>query len=186
MEMYYAKGFNLRIKMIGAALIMTVMLVVVGGLGLRSLSQVMDAIQETQAVVKDNSALGKTLQAHHEKTQKVYRQYQLITIGGILAAIIVPIAIAIYFVRTVSNPLNRLAGTMQRVAEGDLTATLYTDRRDEVGQAIGALNVLVDEFHESMLQVSQAAESVASGSMELSSAAEQLSSSAQEQASSLE
>lgn len=73
MEMYYAKGLNLRVKMIGAALIMTVMLVVVGGLGLRSLSQVMDAIQETQAVVKDNSALGKTLQAHHEKTQKVYR-----------------------------------------------------------------------------------------------------------------
>lgn len=186
MEMYYAKGFNLRVKMIGAALIMTVMLVVVGGLGLRSLSQVMDAIQETQAVVKDNSALGKTLQAHHEKTQKVYRQYKTITIGGILAAIIVPIAIAIYFVRTVSNPLNRLVGTMQRVAEGDLAASLFTDRRDEVGQAIGALNVLVDEFHESMLQVSQAAESVASGSMELSSAAEQLSSSAQEQASSLE
>ncbi|BAV33788.1 chemotaxis protein [Sulfuricaulis limicola] len=186
MEMYYAKGLNLRVKMIGAALIMTIMLVVVGGLGLRSLSQVMDAIQETQAIVKDNTALGKTLQAHHEKTQMVYRQYQMITIGGILAAIIVPIAIAIYFVRTVSNPLNRLVGTMQRVAEGDLTATLYTDRRDEVGQAIGALNVLVDEFHESMLQVSQAAESVASGSMELSSAAEQLSSSAQEQASSLE
>ena len=186
MEMYYAKGLNLRVKMIGAALIMTIMLVVVGGLGLRSLSQVMDSIEATQAVVKDNSALGKTLQAHHEKTQKVYRQYQLITIGGILAAIIVPIAIAIYFVRTVSNPLNRLVGTMQRVAEGDLTATLYTDRRDEVGQAIGALNVLVDELHESMLQVSQAAESVASGSMELSSAAQQLSSSAQEQASSLE
>jgi methyl-accepting chemotaxis protein len=186
MEMYYAKGFNLRVKMVTAALVMTIMLVVVGGLGLRSLSQVMDSIQATQAVVKDNSTLGKTLQAHHEKTQKVYRQYQLITIGGILAAIIVPIAIAFYFVRTVSNPLNRLVGTMQRVAEGDLTATLYTDRRDEVGQAIGALNVLVDEFHESMLQVSQAAESVASGSMELSSAAEQLSSSAQEQASSLE
>jgi methyl-accepting chemotaxis protein len=186
MEMYYAKGFNLRVKMIGAALIMTVMLVVVGGLGLRSLSQVMDSIEQTQAVVKDNSALGKTLQTHHEKTQKVYKQYQMITIGGILAAIIVPIAIAVYFVRTVSNPLNRLVGTMQRVAEGDLTASLYTDRRDEVGQAIGALNVLVDEFHESMLQVSQAAESVASGSMELSSAAEQLSSSAQEQASSLE
>src|SRR5512134_436485 len=112
MEMYYAKGLNLRVKMIGAALIMTVMLVVVGGLGLRSLSQVMDSIEATQAVVKDNSALGKTLQAHHEKTQKVYRQYQLITIGGILAAIIVPIAIAIYFVRTVSNLLNRLLGPM--------------------------------------------------------------------------
>ena len=186
MEMYYAKGLNLRIKVIAAALAMTLMLAVIGGLVLHSLSQLMDSIEETQTVVKGNSALGKTLQAHHEKIQKVYKQYQLITVGGILAAIIVPIAIAIYFVRTVSDPLNRLVGAMQRVSEGDLTATLYTDRRDEVGQAIGALNVLVDEFHESMIQVSQAAESVASGSMELSSAAEQLSSSAQEQASSLE
>ncbi|MCR4346004.1 MAG: methyl-accepting chemotaxis protein [Sulfuricaulis sp.] len=186
MEMYYAKGFNLRVKMVAAALLMTLMLVAIGGLGLRSLSQVMDSNQVTQSYVKDNSALGKSLQEHHERTKSVYRQYQLITIGGILAAIIVPIAIAFYFVRTVSNPLNRLVGAMHRVSEGDLTATLYTDRRDEVGQAIGALNVLVDEFHESMIQVSQAAESVASGSMELSSAAEQLSSSAQEQASSLE
>ena len=186
MEMYYAKGFNLRVKMIAAALLMTLMLVAIGGLGLRSLSQVMDSIQVTQSYVSDNSSLGKTLKEHHERTKSVYRQYQLITIGGILAAIIIPIAIAFYFVRTVSNPLNRLVGAMHRVSEGDLTATLYTDRRDEVGQAIGALNVLVDEFHESMIQVSQAAESVASGSMELSSAAEQLSSSAQEQASSLE
>ncbi|MCR4301956.1 MAG: methyl-accepting chemotaxis protein [Sulfuricaulis sp.] len=186
MEMYYAKGFNLRIKMIAAALMMTLMIVVIGALGLRSLSQVMDSIQETQSYVKDNSSLGKSLQAHHERTKSVYRQYQLITIGGILAVIIVSIAIAIYFVRTVSNPLNRLVGAMHRVSQGDLTATLYTDRRDEVGQAIGALNVLVDEFHESMIQVAHSAESVASGSMELSSAAEQLSSSAQEQASSLE
>ncbi|MDH3513551.1 MAG: methyl-accepting chemotaxis protein [Gammaproteobacteria bacterium] len=186
MEMYYAKGFNLRVKMIAAALVMTLMLAAIGGLGLRSMSQIMDSIEETQSIVKDNSALGKSLQSHHERTKAVYRQYQLITVGGILAAIIIPIAIAIYFVRTVSDPLNRLVGAMQRVSSGDLTATLYTDRRDEVGQAIGALNVLVDEFHESMIQVAHSAESVASGSMELSSAAEQLSSSAQEQASSLE
>ncbi len=186
MEMYYAKGLNLRIKMVAAALIMTVMLIVGGALGLRSLSLVMDSIEEAQASAKDNPAMMLSLQASHEKAMSVYRQYRLITIGSVLAAVIVPIGIAIYFVRTVSGPLNRLVGAIQRVSQGDLTVSLFTDRRDEVGQAIGALNVLVDEFHESMLQVSQAAESVASGSQELSSAAEQLSSSAQEQASSLE
>ncbi|MHB8623687.1 MAG: methyl-accepting chemotaxis protein [Sulfuricaulis sp.] len=186
MEMYYAKGLNLRIKMVAAALIMTAMLVGGGVLGLRSLSQVMDTLAEVHVTAKDSQALVKTLQASHEKAQAVYRQYQLITIGGVLAALIVSIGIAIYFMRTVSTPLNRLVGAIQRVSQGDLTVSLFTDRRDEVGQAIGALNVLVDEFHESVLQVSRAAESVASGSQELSSAAEQLSSSAQEQASSLE
>ncbi len=186
MEMYYAKGLNLRIKMVAAALIMTIMVVAGGMLGLQSLSQVMDSLEQTNVSVKDSAALAKTLQPHYEKAQAVYKQYRLITIGSVLIALIVPIAIAIYFVRTVSDPLNRLVGAIQRVSQGDLTVSLFTDRRDEVGQAIGALNVLVDEFHESMLQVSQAAESVSSGSQELSSAAEQLSSSAQEQASSLE
>lgn len=186
MEMYYAKGLNLRIKMVAAALIMTIMVVAGGMLGLRSLSQVMDSLEQANVSVKESATAAKTLQTPYEKAQAVYKQYRLITIGGILIALFVSIAIAIYFVRTVSDPLNRLVGAIQRVSQGDLTVSLFTDRRDEVGQAIGALNVLVDEFHESMLQVSQSAESVSSGSQELSSAAEQLSSSAQEQASSLE
>ncbi|MHB8536349.1 MAG: methyl-accepting chemotaxis protein, partial [Sulfuricaulis sp.] len=186
MEMYYAKGINLRIKMIAAALIMTAMLIGGGILGLKSLSQVMNPLNGMHEFIKKSPAVAKTLEPQYEKAQAVYRQYRLITIISSLAAIIVPIGIAFYFVRTVSDPLNRLYGAMQRVSQGDLTVSLQTDRRDEVGQAIGALNVLVYEFHESMLQVSQAAESVASGAQELSSASEQLSSSSQEQASSLE
>jgi len=186
MEMYYAKGLNLRVKMLSAALIITIMLIAGGVLGLRSLSQVMDSVEETRVSVKDDTALANAFQRHYEKVQAVYKHYRLITIGSMLVALIAPLAIAIYFNRTVSGPLSRLVGAMQRVSGGDLTTSLHTTRRDEVGQAIGALNVLVDELHESMQRVSHAAESVASGSQELSSAAEQLSSSAQEQASSLE
>ncbi len=186
MEMYYAKGLNLRIKMIAAAILMTLMVLCGGILGLRSLAQVMGPLEEMQSAVKESPALAKTIAPQYEKAQAVYQKYRLITIGGFVTALIMSVGIAIYFIRTVSEPLNRLVGAIQRVAQGDLTVSLFTDRRDEVGQAIGALNVLVDEFHESMLQVSRAAESVASGSQELSSAAEQLSSSAQEQASSLE
>jgi len=186
MEMYYAKGINLRVKMIAAALIITAMFIGGGILGVRSLSQVMGLLDGMHAYLQSNPVVAKSIEPQYVQAQTTYRQYQQITIISALAALIVPIGIAFYFVRTVSNPLNRLVGTMQRVSQGDLTASLYTDRRDEVGQAIGALNVLVYEFHESMLQVSQAAESVASGAQELSSAAEQLSSSSQEQASSLE
>jgi methyl-accepting chemotaxis protein len=186
MEMYYAKGVNLRVKMIAAAILMTLLVLGGGILGLRSLAQVMSPLDEIQVLVKDNTALASSVAPQYEKAQAVYQKYRLITIVVVLVALIVGVGIAIYFIRTVSEPLNRLVGAMQRVANGDLTVTLFTDRRDEVGQAIGALNVLVDEFHESMLHVSRAAESVASGSQELSSAAEQLSSSAQEQASSLE
>jgi methyl-accepting chemotaxis protein len=186
MEMFYAKGLNLRTKMIAAAIIMTLIMLAGGILGLRSLAQMMAPLEEAQTILKNNVELNKSIVPLHDKAMAEYRKYRLIMIGGVMLALIISVGIAIYFMRTVSNPLNRLAGAMQRVAQGDLTATLFTDRRDEVGQAIGALNVLVDEFHESLLLVSHAADSVSSGSQELSSAAEQLSSSAQEQASSLE
>ncbi|MEK7716794.1 MAG: methyl-accepting chemotaxis protein, partial [Pseudomonadota bacterium] len=93
---------------------------------------------------------------------------------------------AVYFIRTVSNPLNKLAEGLQRASQGDLTVSIFSTRRDEIGYAIMSLNMLLDELNQHMLGLAQAAEAVASGSQELSSAAEQLSSSAQEQASSLE
>ncbi len=186
MEMYYAKGINLRVKMIAAALMMTIMLAAGGMLGLRSLTQVMDSLEQTQVSVKDNTSLSKAFAPHYEKTKAIYQQYRLVLLGALIFAVVAPIAIAVYFIRTVSGPLSRLVGAMQKISQGDLTVSLFTDRRDEVGQAIGAMNVLVDELHESMVRVAHAADSVASGSQELSAAAEQLSSSAQEQASSLE
>jgi len=186
MEMYYAKGINLRVKVIATALIITAIIVGGGILGLRSLSQVMGLLDGMHAYLQSNPVVAKSIEPQYLEAQTMYRHYQQITIFSSLVALFVPIIIAFYFVRTVSNPLNRLVGAMQRISQGDLTVSLQTERRDEVGQAIGALNVLVYEFHESMQQVSQAAESVTSGAQELSSAAEQLSSSSQEQASSLE
>ncbi len=187
MEMYYAKGINLRKKIVGAAAIISLLLVIGGSIGLYNLSEIMQHTQEVYAQLQKNNAKeAVAYAAEYAQLKKANLTIQAITTGGILFCIACCVVFAVYLIRTVSNPLNKLVDVLQRVAQGDLTATLRTDRRDEVGQAIGALNVLVDEFHESMIQVSQAAESVASGSQELSSAAEQLSSSAQEQASSLE
>jgi methyl-accepting chemotaxis protein len=191
MEMYYAKGINLRTKIIGASAIISLLLLIGGSIGLYNLSRIMQYTEGAteRAYVQLQKEDPKAAAAYPSELAQVKKAnliIQVITGGGILFCIALSVGITIYFIRTVSAPLSKLAKALQRVSEGDLTVSLFTERRDEVGQAIGALNMLVDEFHESMLQVSQAAESVASGSQELSSASEQLSSSAQEQASSLE
>ena len=186
MEIYVGKRVNLRVKLIAAAIVLTTLLIVAGGLGLLSLSQVMGSLDDVRTSFKNNPALVNALQLSYKKAEAIYRQYQILTVGGVLVAITIPIAIVIYFIRTVFDPLNGLVKAMRRVSEGDLTVSLATDRKDEIGQILGALNVLVDAIHESMVQVSQAAESVTNRSQELNSAADQLSSSAQEQASSLE
>jgi methyl-accepting chemotaxis protein len=191
MDMFYAKGIKLHSKIIGGAAGLSLLMLVGGGFGLYNLHQIMQytegaterAIEQMQ---KEGPQAAAAVTNDMTEIKKANEIIQLITAGGILLCIGVMAGITIYFVRTVSNPLGKLAESLVRVSKGDLTVSLQTQRRDEVGQAIGALNILVDEFHNSMLQVSQAAESVASGSQELSSAATQLSSSAQEQASSLE
>jgi methyl-accepting chemotaxis protein len=185
-NMFYAEGYSLRVKIISVASVLSLLILGVALFGSRGLSQIILPLQEIQSAAGENSSMMTTVSAQYEKAQAVSQRYRLIMFGATLLAISVLVAVVIYFIRTVFDPLNQLGGAMQRVADGDLTVSLYTERRDEVGQAIGTLNVLVDEFHESMLKVSRASESVASGSQELSSAAEQLSTSSQEQASSLE
>jgi methyl-accepting chemotaxis protein len=187
MEMYYAKGVSLRAKIIGAAMIMSLLLLLGGSIGLYNLSRIMQHTQAAYAQLQqDKSREAQTYADQLAQLKRANLTIQAIIAGGILFCIVCSAAFAVYFIRTVSNPLGKLVRALQRVAQGDLTVSLHTERRDEVGQAIGALNVLVDELHDSLLRVAQAAESVASGSQQLSAAAEQLSSSAQEQASSLE
>jgi methyl-accepting chemotaxis protein len=187
MEIYYAKSINLRTKVIGAAAILSILFLIGGGIGLYSTNRIMKYTESAYAELQKEDTKGADVYASQlAQAKKDNLIIHFITVGGVLFLIVFSVGITIYFIRTMAIPLNKLVNALQRVSQGDLTVSLFTDRRDEIGEAIGALNVLVDEFHESMQQVARAAESVASGSQELSSAAGQLSSSAQEQASSLE
>ena len=187
MDVYYTKGINLHTKIISAAAGLSLLFLIGGGLGLYNLGKVMQYTESAYTQLqKEDPKEANTYASELAQAKKANLTIQLILGGAILFCVVASGALAVYFIRTVSSPLIKLVSALQRVSQGDLTVSLFAARRDEVGQAIGALNVLVDEFHESMLQVLQTAESVASGSQELSSAAEQLSSSAQEQASSLE
>ncbi|MBI5783392.1 MAG: HAMP domain-containing protein, partial [Gammaproteobacteria bacterium] len=187
MEMNLVKGITLKTKLIGAAAAMSLMLVIGGALGLYSLSKVMGYTESAYVhLQKEDPKEADVYAAELTQAKMANTVIVVITVGGILFCVAGSAALAIYFVRTVSDPLNKLVRTLQKVSQGDLTVTLFSTRRDEIGYAIMALNMLVDELNQNLLGVAQAAEAVTSGSQELSSAAEQLSSSAQEQASSLE
>ena len=187
MEMYYAKGITLRAKLIGAAAGLSLLFVIGGVFGLYSLGKIMEYTENAYShLQKEDPKEANGYASELSQAKKAALTIQFIVMGALLLCVVVSAALATYFARTVARPLTKLADALHRASQGDLTVSVFTDRRDEVGQAIGALNIFVDELHESMLQVSQAAESVASGSRQLSSASEQLSSSAQEQASSLE
>jgi len=186
MEMNLVKGLTLRAKLIGAAVLLCATCAIVCVFLLQNADKLIKHNEAVYAqMLKDRPADAQKFAGEYEQARKSGQMIYVATFGGVLFCL-GGIVLAMYFVRTVSDPLDKLVGALQKVSQGDLTVTLFSTRRDEIGYAIMALNMLVDELNQNLLDVAQAAEMVSSGSQELSSAATQLSTSSQEQASSLE
>ena len=196
METFHAKGIRLRTKFIAIAVIFTVLLATSSVIALHHLSKIMASTdsghQQVNTMLSTKGTISPALiaeyQAGYEAAQKSYRSTRMLifAVNGITFLLLA--ALGYYVTRTITRPLSRLMQAMAKAAGGDLTVSLRIDssHRDEIAEACGSLNILVDEMNQSLRQVATAAEAVATGSQELTSAAEQLSSSAQEQASSLE
>ena len=187
MEMNLVKDITLKTKLVGGAAVMALLLVVIGALGLFSLSKIMSYTESAYVHLQQKDPKeADTYAAELTQARSANTVVVGVVIGGVLLCITGFTALAVYFIRTVSNPLNKLVEGLQRVSQCDLTVSLFSTRRDEIGYAIMSLNMLVDELNQSMSDVSQAAEAVSTGAQELNSATDQLSSATQEQASSLE
>ncbi len=105
-------------------------------------------------------------------------------VGLIIAAIVV--FIAFFIAISIANPLAKGTALAQAVAEGDLTARISVDQKDEIGMMAAALQMMMGKLTDIVSDIRGASENVASGSEELSSTAQQLSQGATEQAASVE
>ena len=96
------------------------------------------------------------------------------------------IAVWVYMRRAVLDPLRSAARVAERIAEGDLTAVIKADSRDEAGQLMGSLARMNAGLTQVVSQVRSAAESVVTASHQVSAGTTDLSQRTEEQASSLE
>lgn len=182
MEMFYAKGVSLRAKLLCAAVIAYLIIVAIGALSLGNLRYVMSQAEAMQVAASSSAASQNSM----DSLRAAHNRARNIMLFSLVLALPLMVAIAWYFMRTVIRPLSSLVDGLQRASRGDLTVTIHVNGRDEIGEAGGAFNVLIDGLNDLLREVQHAASSVAMGSQELSAAAEGLSTSAQEQASSLE
>ena len=95
--------------------------------------------------------------------------------------------------RALLQPLREVETSMRRIAEGDLSAPVPMDRRDELGRMIEALalmqarlSALVGSVRQSADSIQVASSEVASGNADLSGRTEQAASNLQQTASSIE
>jgi methyl-accepting chemotaxis protein len=101
---------------------------------------------------------------------------------SLLLGLILSVAIA----RSFSVPLGLAVTALEKIAEGDLTASLDVIGKDEVGRMARALNSAVQRLNATMQEVADSAANASSSSQQLAAASEAIAAGAQEQAASLE
>ena len=116
---------------------------------------------------------------YKEANQLVWNQ---ITIGAILA--IIGVALLVYFVGRMINPLKHLKDVAQKVSEGDLTVKSEIQKKDEIGDLARAINRMADRLQDIIKNIKDGADSIHSASEQISSSSQQLSQGSNEQASS--
>lgn len=105
---------------------------------------------------------------------------------GVFLGVIIFILVITFFSRKLSSDLNKGVAFAQKVAEGDLTATVDLNQDDEVGVLAKTLNKMVVKLRNIVENVRQGSDYIASASQQVSSSSQQLSQGSSEQASSVE
>ncbi|MFP4496941.1 MAG: methyl-accepting chemotaxis protein [Vulcanimicrobiota bacterium] len=110
------------------------------------------------------------------------KQLYIFTILGTVLAIFFGVIIS----RGITKPLEESVFFARELAEGDLTAKLKIDQKDELGKLADALRDMIEKLKNVVSQVKNASQQVATGSQQISMTSQELSEGATEQASSAE
>ncbi len=107
-------------------------------------------------------------------------------IVGLALSVGIAVPIVFFIVRGITRPLNQTVAALELLADGDLTAIVEVQTKDELGRMGNALNVALERLRSSLKEVAASAANSNSSSREMAAAAQQIASGAQEQAASLE
>lgn len=142
--------------------------------------------EASEAIDQLFAAKVKAAGAAVEAGNQQYAATSRLTILVLLVGIALSIGLGFGIARIIARPLSEVAGTLRRVAGGDLTVTVEVESKDEVGQVAEATRKMVEGLREVMVQVAAGATHVAGAAQQMSAGAAEISNGAQEQASSLE
>jgi len=104
----------------------------------------------------------------------------------VLIALLLGLVLGFIIARGITRPLAEGVDFAEALAEGDLRATIQTDRSDEVGVLTAALMKMTERLRDVIINVKGASDNVASGSQQLSATSEEMSQGATEQAAAAE
>jgi len=108
-----------------------------------------------------------------------------IMIVAVIVALVI-IVVSIFFALSIANPINKGVDFAKKLAQGDLTAHIDVDQKDEIGVLAEALKDMSKKLKEIVASIQTGADNIASASQQVSSSSQEMSQGSSEQASSAE
>ncbi|MBN1181994.1 MAG: HAMP domain-containing protein [Bacteroidales bacterium] len=109
-----------------------------------------------------------------------------VMIAGLILALILGVAFALLITKAITGPVSKGVLFAQHMADGDLTANIDIEQKDEIGMLATALRAMKDKLKEVISFIVNSADNIAAASQEMSANSQQVSQGASEQASSAE
>ncbi len=105
----------------------------------------------------------------------------LILIAATVVAVIVGTGSALLITRSIVRPLEQLVAHAGKIADGDLSQDITTNRKDDLGRLMMAMQVMTENLRHMVKEVSDGISQIASSAEELSAVTEQTSAGATQQ-----
>lgn len=97
----------------------------------------------------------------------------MILLLATVVAVVVGTGSALLITRAIVNPLEQLIAHASKVADGDLSHNIETDRKDDLGKLMMAMQVMTENLRHMVKEVSEGISQIASSAEELSAVTQQ-------------
>jgi len=126
------------------------------------------------------------LGAARTEAEQLVSEANKIIIGTIILAIVLGVIIALFLASMITKPIILGVKFAESLSQGDLTAQIDIDQKDEIGVLASALQTMRDQLSSVVQQVRTNSDALGSASQQISATAQSISQSATEQASGVE
>ncbi len=135
------------------------------------------------ALLKEsNKAVVLLKEASEEKTKML----KIVQISSIICTFVVMFLSWLFLRALVMSPLKEAVKAAYQIADGDMTMRLQVKSKDEIGQLLTAMNIMVDKLCDFLHEVKTITNRLVNDSRQLSSSSKEVSDGATEQAASIE
>ena len=121
-----------------------------------------------------------------KETTILYEDSRSLMMISMTFGVLLGVGLGFIISRSITVPLNKAKDAANRLAEGDLTVQIETNAKDETGQMLLSMQMMIAKLRQVVADVNSGAQALASASEEVSATSQSLSQASSEQAASVE